>query len=103
MTNLFTPFVSRGIPFFWEEMGPLLSQEEYMERLINCRSDHNKFQDMQQALSGRVVFAKVAEEFELLFDFKATCVKVPNLSYAESMELRVLVHEIVVAYFPKPE
>ena len=49
VTNLFTPLVNRGIPFFWEEMGPLFSQEEYMEKLVNCRSDHSKFQDMQQA------------------------------------------------------
>ena len=27
VTNLFTPLVCRGIPFFWEEMGPLLSQK----------------------------------------------------------------------------
>ena len=26
VTNLFTPLVNRGIPFFSEEMGPLLSQ-----------------------------------------------------------------------------
>ena len=47
VTNLFTPLVNRGIPFFWEEMGPLLSQEEYLDKLVNCRSDHSKFQDMQ--------------------------------------------------------
>ena len=50
-----------------------------------------------------VEFDKLAEEFELLFYFKATCAKVPNLSYAESMELRVLAHEMVVADFPKPK
>ena len=51
VTNLFTPLVNRGIPFFWEKMGPLLSHEEYLEKLVNCRSNHSKFQDMQQALS----------------------------------------------------
>ena len=102
VTNLFTPLVNRAIPFFWEEMGPLLSQEEYLERLVNCKSDHNKFQDMQQALSGRVMFDKLVEEFDLLFDFKVTCFKVPNISYAENMELRVLAHQMVVADFPKP-
>ena len=61
VTNLFTPLVNMAIPFFWEEMGPLLSQEEYLEKLVNCRSDQSKFQDMQQALSGRVVFVKLAE------------------------------------------
>ena len=84
-------------------MGPLLSQEEYLGKLVNCRSDHSKFQDMQQALSERVVFDKLAEEFELSFDFKVTCAKVPNISYAKNMELRVLAHEMVVADLPKPE
>ena len=72
-------------------MGPLLSQKEYLDKSVNCRSDHGKFEYMQQALSGRVVFDKLAEEFELLFDFGFTCAKVPNLSYAESMELRKFV------------
>ena len=103
MTNLFTPLVNMRIPFSWEEMGPLLSQEEYMERLINCRLDHNKFQYMWQALFGRVVFDKLAEEFELLFDFKIACAKVPNISYANNMELRVLAHEMVVVALPNPE
>ena len=58
---------------------------------------------MQQALSKRVMFDKLAEEFELLFDFKVLCAKVPNFSYANNMELRVLAHEVVVAYSPNSE
>ena len=49
------------------------------------------------------MFDKLAGEFELLFDFKVVCAKVPNFSYAEKMELRVLAHEMVVAYFPNLE
>ena len=49
------------------------------------------------------MFDKFAKEFELLFDFKVTCAKVPNISYADNMELRVLAHEMVVAYLPNPE
>ena len=101
--KLFTSLVSRGIPFFWEEQGSLLSQKEYLDKLVNCRSNHSKFEYMQQALSGRVVFDKLAEEFELLFDFKVVCAKVPNFSYADNMELKVLANEMVVADFPKPE
>ena len=101
--ELFTPLVSRGIPFFWEEKGPLLSQKEYLDKLVNCRSDHSKFEDMQQAMSGRVVFDKLAGEFKLFFDFKVACAKVPNFSYAYNMELRFLEHDMVVAYFPKPK
>ena len=103
MIELFTPLVSRGIPFFWEEMGPLLSQKEYLDKLVNHRLDHSKFEDMQQDLSGRVVFDKLAGEFELLFDFKVACAKVPNFSYTDNMDLRVLAHEMVVADFPNTE
>ena len=41
--NLFKPLVDRGIPFFWEEKGPLLSQKYYLEQLVSCRSYNSKF------------------------------------------------------------
>ena len=66
-------------------MGPLLSQKEYLDKLVNCGSDHSKFEDMQEALFERVLFDKLAEEFELLFDFKVSCAKVPNFSYIDDM------------------
>ena len=81
VVDLFNPIVNKGIPFFWEEKGPLLSQQEYLDKLVKCRSDHNKFEDIQQALSRKFVFDKLAGEFELLFDFKVACTKVPDLSY----------------------
>ena len=49
------------------------------------------------------MFDKLAEEFELLFDFKVSCAKVPNFSYTDNMELRVLAHDMVVADLPKLE
>ena len=49
------------------------------------------------------MFDKLAEEFELLFDVKVLCAKVPNFSYTDNMELRVLAHDMVVADFPKLE
>ena len=49
-----------------------MSQKEYKEFLVHYRLDHNKFGDMQQALSGKVIFDKLANDFELWFDFKAT-------------------------------
>ena len=82
VVNLFTPLVGKGIPFFWEEKGPLLSQKEYMDKLVNYRLDHSKFEDMQQALFGRVLFDKLDGEFKLLFYFKVACAKVPLFSYA---------------------
>ena len=101
--NLFTPLVSREIPFFLEEKVPLLSKKEYLDKLVNCRSDHSKFEDMQQALSGRNVFDKLVGEFKLLFDFKVMCAKVPNFSYVDNMELKVPEHEMVVADLPNTE
>ena len=60
---LFNPLVKRGIPFFWEEKGPMLSQKEYHDRLIDCRQDHRKFEDMsQQSLSGKIVVKKLYGE-----------------------------------------
>ena len=79
-----------------------MSRKEYLDNLVNCKSDHSKFEYMQQDLSGRVVFDKLFEEFELLFDFEVSCAKVPNFSYTDNMELRVLAHHMVVAYFPNP-
>ena len=72
IVGMFKTLVNRGLPFFWEERGPLLSQKDYKDFLLDCRSDHRKFRDMEQALSGKVIFDKLAYDFELWFDFKAT-------------------------------
>ena len=68
-----------------------------MEILVLRRSDHNKFRDMQHALSGPIVFDKLVGSFELLADFKAACATVPDFSYIENTELKVLAHDMVVA------
>ena len=103
MISLINPLVNKGIPFFLEEKGPLLSQEEYLEKLVHRRSDHNKFEDMQHALSGPVLFDKLVREFEALFDFKIACTKVHNITYSYNMELRALAHEMVIAYLLRSE
>ena len=97
---MFKTLVNRGLPFFWEERGPLLSQKDYKECLVNCRLDHSKFRDMQQALSGKVIFDKLANDFELWFDFKAMYSKVPRASYPEVMELKALDYDMAVLPFP---
>ena len=84
-------------------MGPLLSQKDYKECLINCRLDHNKFRDMQQAFLGKVIFDKLANDFELWFDFKSTCSKVPRASYPEAMELKVQAYHMVVVPLLGPD
>ena len=83
--RMFKTLVNRGLPLFWEGRGPLLSQKDYKDFLLECRSDHKKFEDMEQALSGKVIFYMLANDFELWFDFKAMCSKVPMASYLEAM------------------
>ena len=45
--DMFDPLFKKGLPFFWEKKGSMLSQEEYQDHLIECRSNHTKFLDMQ--------------------------------------------------------
>ena len=78
VVKLFRPLTTKGIPFFWAEMGPLMSQKDYKECLVHCRLDHNKFEDMQQALSGKVIFDKLANDFQLWFDFKSHMIQGPQ-------------------------
>ena len=78
-------------------MGPLMSQKDYKECLVHCRLDHNKFGDMQQPLLGKVIFDKLASDFELWFEFKAMCSKVPRASHLEEMVLKAQAYDMVVA------
>ena len=50
---------------------------------------------MQQSLSGRTVVDKLVGDFEMLFDFKATCAKLSYFSYIDNLELRVFEKEMV--------
>ena len=43
---------------------------------------------------------KLARDFEMLFDFKATCAKLPDLSYPKNMEIRVLAKEMISLDMP---
>ena len=67
------------------------------------RLDHRKFRDMQQALSGKFVLDKLSSDFELLFDFKATCSKVPKISYLEAMELKTQAYNMMAMSIPGPD
>ena len=80
-----------------------MSHMEYQECLVHCRLDHNKFGDMQQALSGKVFFDKLASDFELLFDFKATFSKFPKISYMETMELKAQTYDMMDTTMPGPD
>ena len=73
---------------------------DYKDFLLDYRSDHKKFRDMEQALSGKVVFDKLVSDFELWFDFKTTRPKVPMTSYSEAMDLRAQAYDMVVVPLP---
>ena len=49
----------------------------------------------QQSLSGKTLIDKLAGDFEMMFDFKATCSKLLDFSYSENVEIRVLAKEII--------
>ena len=72
------------------------SQKKYNDTLINYRLDHRNFDDMQhQSLSGKAVIDKLVGDFNMMFEFKATCTKFPNFSYSEDIELGVLAKEMI--------
>ena len=70
---------------------------------MHFRLDNNKFGDMEQSMLGKVVFDKLTMDFELLFDFKATCAKVPETSYPKMMELKAQAYDMVVVTLPGPD
>ena len=78
----------------------MLSQKEYQDRLIECRSNHIKFADMQQSLLGKEIVDKLADDFEMIFSFKAMCAPLPYFSYRYHMELRVLEKEMAILDLP---
>ena len=52
---------------------------------------------MQQVLLGKFIFDELASDFKLLFDFKATCSKVPKISYLKMMELQAQAYDMIAA------
>ena len=79
----------------------MLSQKEYHDRLIDCRQYHRQFEYMaQQSLSGKTMFDKLSGEFELLFDFRVMCTKLPVPSYLEKLELDMLPEEMIKLEMP---
>ena len=45
---------------------------------------------MQKSLDGKNIVDKMAEYFEMLYAFKATCLQLPEILYKYNVELRVL-------------
>ena len=53
-----------------------------------------------QYLSRKIVIDKLTVDFEMLFDFKSICTKFPEFSYAENMELNIMVKEMISLNLP---
>ena len=67
---------------------------EYHAELVRCRLDHKDFEDMQQSLSRKTKVEKLSEDFEIFYTFRAICTQLPEISYVEHMESRVMAKEV---------
>ena len=54
----------------------------------------------QPLLLGKTVVEKLSGEFELLFDFRVMCTKLPVPSYLENLELIVFAEEMIKLEMP---
>ena len=66
----FAPLFQKGFPSFLEEDGRLISQAEDQALLVKYRLDHRKFEYMAQSLSAKIIFDKLAVDFELVNMFR---------------------------------
>ena len=96
----FDPLFKKGLPFFWEEKGSMLTKKEYQDKLIECEMDHTNFADMHQSLSRKIIVEKLADEFEMFFAFKEACACLQNYSYRDHVELRMLSKEMFTLDLP---
>ena len=96
----FVSLFQKGLPSFWEEDGILLSQTEYQALLVKSRLDHNKFEDMTQSLSGKVIINKLAVDFELVNMFRTIGAQLQPIFYVDHVELRVLEKEMASLELP---
>ena len=101
--DMFDPLFKKGLPFFWEEKGAMLTQKEYHEKLIECILDHTNFADMNQSLSRRIIFDNLANEFEIFFALKEVCSHLLNYSYRDHIELCVIAKEMSTLELPPPD
>ena len=49
----------------------------------------------QQSLPGKTLIEKLTGDFEMMFDLKDTCTKLPYFSYPKNLELNVLAKEMI--------
>ena len=53
-----------------------------------------------QSFSRKTVIDKLIGDLEMLFEFKSICTKLPEFSYAENVELNVMVKEMISLDLP---
>ena len=61
----FQPLIQKGLPYFWDEDGILLTPQVYEEQLQNCRNNVQKIEDMEGALKGGTMVEKLSSNFQL--------------------------------------
>ena len=78
----------------------MLSQKQYQDRLIEWRSDHINFVNIHQSVSIKEIVYKLANDFEMIFSFKAMCARLLDFSYRDHAKLRVLAKEMASLDLP---
>ena len=58
---------------------------------------------MKQSLSGKEIVYKLADDFEILFVFRTTCACLPEFSYRDHVEMRVMEKEMAILELPSPD
>ena len=92
--GLFVELFQKALPHFWDEDDKLIYQFKYQALLVIVRLHHNKFEDMTQSLSGKVIIDKLVVEFELIDSLWTIGAQLPPISYVDHVELRVLSKEM---------
>ena len=55
---------------------------------------------LQQCFYGKTILGKLSEDFEILNTFRATCAHLPEISFMDHVELRVLEKEMANLELP---
>ena len=58
---------------------------------------------MQQSLYGKKIMDKLSKYFDILQSFRSICAQLPDISYKEHVEIRVLAKEMVILELPTVE
>lgn len=68
----------------------MIPQETYHSLLSQQMNENSKFKEMEKNLNGHVNVNKLTDDFNLLIQFKGILNSLPPLSYAQYIDLEVL-------------